>query len=158
MHTVVCALHLIRPYMTRRDLIFEQSLLSALDALTATRVALLFFFVTVRGLSATSRFSVSHALVEWLQLDRLRIHLNIRLASRAWQRGFEAIYASSRDGVRECHCELDKQVAKLKRLLMEGKTLVRYRLQIVRLYHFTRLVPDTDFSAIKVSQHEVDTC
>ena len=40
---------------------------------------------------------------------------------------------------------------------MEGKTLVGYLLEIVRLDHFTWLVPDTDLAAIEVSQHEVDT-
>ena len=54
------------------------------------------------------------------------------------------------NSVGERDCELDEEIAKAERLLVEGQTFLGECLKIVRLDNFTRLVLDSDLGAIKV--------
>ena len=59
--------------------------------------------------------------------------------------------------LRECDFECNEQVAKFIGLLMVGHAMSLNSLDLIRLDYLTVLVLYSDLTAIKVSEHEIDT-
>lgn len=59
--------------------------------------------------------------------------------------------------LREGNLENNEQVTEFVRLFVEGKTLIRHSLDVIRLDNFTGLALNSQLSSIQVSDHEINT-
>ena len=133
------------------------SLLGALDALTASRVAMLLILVFTIVTSATTRFSVSLTFLELLEHALLSIHIGVIITtSGAWQCSLNCVNLVYFQRIGECHFKHYEKVTEFVRLLVEGKTFLRNRFEVIRLNNLAWLVLNSNLCAIEVRDNEVN--
>lgn len=108
-------------------------------------------------LLTTGSLGVPLRFREGLEQDSLGVHIGVNWGFRSGQGCLEAGNFSDRDRVGEGYLEHHEEVSKFVRLLVEGKTLVGDRLEVVGLDDLAWLILDSNLGAVEVRQHKVDS-